>query len=63
LQATAWDYCLDALGGIDVLSGLATAKWVGWRWADHLTAIVITGAVLWIEGGREPLVDCGPLSR
>jgi divalent metal cation (Fe/Co/Zn/Cd) transporter len=27
LLATAWDYRLDALGGIAVLIGLATARW------------------------------------
>jgi cation diffusion facilitator family transporter len=51
LLATAWDYRLDALGGIAVLIGLATARWVGWHWADHLAAILIAGTVLWIGGG------------
>jgi cation diffusion facilitator family transporter len=51
LLATAWDYRLDALGGIAVLVGLAMARWVGWHWADHVAAILIAGTVLWIGGG------------
>jgi cation diffusion facilitator family transporter len=51
LLATAWDYRLDALGGITVLIGLAMAKWAGWHWADHLAAILIAATVLWIGGG------------
>jgi cation diffusion facilitator family transporter len=30
LLATAWDYRLDALGGIGVLVGVAMTKWAGW---------------------------------
>jgi cation diffusion facilitator family transporter len=51
LLATAWDYRLDALGGIGVLIGLALAKWTGWHWADHVAAILVAGTVLWIGGG------------
>jgi cation diffusion facilitator family transporter len=51
LLATAWDYRLDALGGIGVLIGVAMAKWAGWLWADHAAAVLIAGTVLWI-GGR-----------
>ena len=51
LLATAWDYRLDALGGVAVLIGLAMARWVGWHWADHVAAILIAGTVLWIGGG------------
>jgi cation diffusion facilitator family transporter len=51
LLATAWDYRLDALGGIAVLIGLATARWVGWHWADHVAAILVAATVLWIGGG------------
>lgn len=51
LLATAWDYRLDALGGIGVLIGVAMAKWAGWPWADHVAAVLIAGTVLWIGGG------------
>jgi cation diffusion facilitator family transporter len=51
LLATAWDYRLDALGGIGVLIGVAMAKWAGWLWADHVAAVLIAGTVLWIGGG------------
>jgi cation diffusion facilitator family transporter len=51
LLATAWDYRLDALGGVGVLIGVATAKFAGWPWADQVAAILIAGTVLWI-GGR-----------
>jgi len=51
LRAPAWDYRLDALSGIGVLIGVATAKWSGWTWADHLAAILVAGTVLWIGGG------------
>jgi cation diffusion facilitator family transporter len=51
LLATAWDYRLDALGGIGVLVGLGMAKWVGWHWADHVAAFLIGGTVLWIGAG------------
>ena len=51
LLATAWDYRLDALGGVGVLLGVAMTRWAGWAWADHVAAILIAGTVLWI-GGR-----------
>jgi cation diffusion facilitator family transporter len=51
LLATAWDYRLDALGGIGVLIGLALAKWAGWHWADHVAAVLIAATVLWIGSG------------
>jgi cation diffusion facilitator family transporter len=51
LLATAWDYRLDALGGVAVLIGLALARWVGWHWADHVAAVLIAATVLWIGGG------------
>jgi cation diffusion facilitator family transporter len=51
LLATAWDYRLDALGGIGVLVGVALARWAGWPWADHVAAILIAATVFWI-GGR-----------
>jgi cation diffusion facilitator family transporter len=51
LLATAWDYRLDALGGIGVLIGVALAKWAGWAWADHVAAVLVAGTVLWIGGG------------
>lgn len=50
LLATAWDYRLDALGGIGVLIGIALAKWAGWPWADHAAAVLVAGTVLWIGG-------------
>jgi cation diffusion facilitator family transporter len=51
LLATAWDYRLDALGGIGVLIGLVMARWVGWHWADRVAATLIAATVLWIGGG------------
>ena len=51
LLATAWDYRLDALGGIGVLVGVALTKWAGWAWADHVAAVLVAGTVLWIGGG------------
>lgn len=52
LLATAWDYRLDALGGLAVVVGVALARWGGpaWHWADHAAAVVVAGAVLWIGG-------------
>jgi len=52
LMATAWDYRLDALGGLAVLVGVALARWGGpsWRWADHAAALAVAGSVLWIGG-------------
>jgi cation diffusion facilitator family transporter len=41
LLATAWDYQLDALGGIGVLMGVALAKWAGWPWADQVVAVLV----------------------
>ena len=51
LLATAWDYRLDALGGIGVLIGVALAKWAGWPWADHVAAVLVAGTVFWIGCG------------
>jgi cation diffusion facilitator family transporter len=51
LLATAWDYRLDALGGIGVLVGVALAKWAGWSWADHVAAGLVAATVYWIGGG------------
>ena len=51
LLATAWDYRLDAVGGIGVLIGVALSKWAGWPWADHVAAVLVAGTVLWIAGG------------
>ncbi len=53
LMATAWDYRLDALGGLAVLFGVSLSKWggPGWQWADRLAALGIAATVLWI-GGR-----------
>ena len=51
LLATAWDYRLDALGGIGVLIGVGLAKWAGWPWADHVAAVLVAGTVFWIGGG------------
>ncbi len=53
LLATAWDYRLDAFGGLAVVLGVSLAKWGGpwWQWADHFAASIIAATVLWI-GGR-----------
>ena len=51
MLATAWDYRLDALGGVGVLIGVALARWAGWPWADHNAAVLVAGTVLWIGGG------------
>jgi cation diffusion facilitator family transporter len=51
LLAIAWDYRLDALGGVGVFVGLGLAKWAGWHWADHVAALLVAATVLWI-GGR-----------
>lgn len=53
LLATAWDYRLDALGGLAVVFGVSLSKWGGplWQWADHFAALIIAATVLWI-GGR-----------
>lgn len=50
LLAIAWDYRLDALGGIGVLIGVALARWAGWAWADHVAALLVAGTVFWIGG-------------
>lgn len=53
LLATAWDYRLDALGGLIVAIGVGLAKWGGtaWDWADHAAALAVAATVLYI-GGR-----------
>jgi cation diffusion facilitator family transporter len=53
LQATAWDYRLDAMGSLVVLAGVAIAKWGGpdWHWADHVAAIAVAATILWVGGG------------
>jgi len=53
LLATAWDYRLDALGGLAVIAGVALAKWGGpaWEWADHAAALAVAATVFWIGGG------------
>jgi cation diffusion facilitator family transporter len=53
LRATAWDYRLDALGGLAVVVGVSLAKWGGprWQWADHAAALLVAGTVLWVSGG------------
>jgi cation diffusion facilitator family transporter len=50
LMATAWDYRLDALGGLAVVIGVMLTKWGGpwWKWADHVAALAIAGTVLWV---------------
>jgi cation diffusion facilitator family transporter len=53
LLATAWDYRLDALGGVVVTIGVLLVKWGGpaWEWADHAAAAAIAGTVLWVGCG------------
>ena len=53
LKATAWDYRLDAFGGLAVVAGVSLAKWAGpsWHWADHAAALLVAFTVLWIGGG------------
>jgi cation diffusion facilitator family transporter len=48
LEATAWDHRLDAMTSLAVLVGVALAKWGGpaWHLADHLTALLVAGAIL-----------------
>ncbi len=50
LQATAWDYRLDALGGVVVTVGVALSKWGGlaWSWADHAAALAVAFTILWV---------------
>ena len=50
LLATAWDYRLDAFGGLTVALGVALARWggEGWGWADHAAAFVVAATVLWV---------------
>lgn len=52
LLATAWDYRLDALGGVVVTVGVAAATWGGpsLRWADHAAALAVAATVLWVGG-------------
>jgi cation diffusion facilitator family transporter len=53
LLATAWDYRLDALGGLAVVVGVTLARWGGpaWHWADRVAALLVAGMVFWV-GGR-----------
>jgi cation diffusion facilitator family transporter len=50
LMATAWDYRLDALGGLAVVIGVSLSRWGGpwWKWADHLAALAIAATVFWV---------------
>ncbi len=52
LLAIAWDYRLDALGGLAVAAGVGLTRWGGpaWHWADQAAALVVAVAVLWIGG-------------
>jgi len=52
LLATAWDYRLDALGGLAVVVGVAMSRWGGpaWHWADHAAALMVAASVLWVGG-------------
>jgi cation diffusion facilitator family transporter len=52
LLATAWDYRLDALGGVVVSAGVALSAWGGpsWSWADHAAALAVAGTILWVGG-------------
>lgn len=52
LLATAWDYRLDAIGGVIVSAGVGAAKWGGpaWDWADHAAALAVAVTVLAIGG-------------
>ncbi len=52
LLATAWDYRLDALGGLIVVAGVGLARWGGptFGWADHAAALAVAGSVLWVGG-------------
>jgi cation diffusion facilitator family transporter len=53
LMATAWDYRLDAVGSLAVLTGVMLARWGGpsWQWADHAAAVVVAATVLWVGAG------------
>jgi cation diffusion facilitator family transporter len=53
LMAMAWDYRLDALGGLAVVAGVSLARWGGpsWEWADHAAAWAVAGTVYWVGGG------------
>lgn len=53
LAAAAWDYRLDAFGGLAVVVGVSLAKWGGpsWLWADHVAALAIAATVFWVGGG------------
>jgi cation diffusion facilitator family transporter len=50
LMATAWDYRLDAFGGLAVVLGVSLSKWGGpsWEWADRVAALGIAATVLFI---------------
>lgn len=53
LLATAWDYRLDALGGVGVAIGVGLATWGGpkWGWADHAAALGVAATILWVGFG------------
>lgn len=51
LMATAWDYRLDAFGGLAVVVGVSLTRWGGLPWADHLAALLVACAVFWVGGG------------
>jgi cation diffusion facilitator family transporter len=62
LSGIAWDYRLDALGGIGVLFGVAMARWANWHWADHLAALLVAVTIFWVGGALlvenlESLID------
>lgn len=52
IQATALDHRLDALSSLAVVAGLILAKWGGpaYHAADHLAAVFVGLAVLWMGG-------------
>ncbi len=53
LLGTAWDYRLDALGGLAVAAGVALAAWGGpsWTWADHAAALAVAATIFWVGAG------------
>ena len=52
LLATAWDYRLDALGGVVAAAGVAASRWGGpaFAWADHAAALAVATTVFWVGG-------------